>query len=46
LLGDSLDVVDVFTGCYQATHVPSHDRWIATVLPATLSINCFPGVKR
>jgi hypothetical protein len=30
------DIVDLFTDRYQATHVPSRDRRIATVLHATL----------
>jgi hypothetical protein len=29
-------IVDVFTGCYQATHVPSCNRCIAAVLHATI----------
>jgi hypothetical protein len=36
LPSDSPDVVDVFTDRYQATHVPSRDRCLATVLHATL----------
>jgi hypothetical protein len=32
LPSDSQGIFDVFTGRYQATHVPSHDRCIATVL--------------
>jgi hypothetical protein len=33
---DSSVIVDVFTGRYQATHVPSRDRCIATVIHATI----------
>jgi hypothetical protein len=29
-------IVDVFTGHYQATHVPSHNRCIATAIDATI----------
>jgi hypothetical protein len=36
LPSDSSGIVDVFTHRYQATHVPSRDRCIATVLHATL----------
>jgi hypothetical protein len=36
LPSDNLDTVDVFTGRYQATHVSSRDRCIATVLHVTL----------
>jgi hypothetical protein len=34
LPSESPDIFDVFTGSYQATHVPSRDRCIATVLYA------------
>jgi hypothetical protein len=33
---DSPDIVDVFTGRYQATYVPSRDRCIATILDAAI----------
>jgi uncharacterized membrane protein YozB (DUF420 family) len=36
LPSDSPDIVDVFTGRYQATHVPSRDRCLARVLQATI----------
>jgi hypothetical protein len=36
LPNDSSDIVDVFIGRYQATHVSSRDRCIATVLHATI----------
>jgi hypothetical protein len=39
LRSHSPDIVDVFTGRYQAMHVPSRDRCIATVLHATISYN-------
>jgi hypothetical protein len=35
---DSLDIAEMFTGRYQAMHVPSRDLCIATVLHATISI--------
>jgi hypothetical protein len=38
-----VDIVDVFTDRYQATHVPSRDRFIATVLHATVSTNHHTG---
>jgi hypothetical protein len=36
LPSDSPDIVDVLTGRYQATHIPSRHRCIATVLHATI----------
>jgi hypothetical protein len=36
LPGDNSDIVDRFSGSSQATHVPSHDRCIATDIQATL----------
>lgn len=37
LPSDSSDMVDVFTGRYQVTHVPLRDHCTATILYATLS---------
>jgi hypothetical protein len=36
LPSDISDIVDVFTGSYQATHAPSRDRCIATVIHVTI----------
>jgi hypothetical protein len=36
LPSDSPGIVDVFTGRYQATHVPSGDRCIATAISTTV----------
>jgi hypothetical protein len=36
LLSNISDTVDVFIGCYQARHVPSHECCIATVLYITI----------
>jgi hypothetical protein len=36
LPSDSPGIVDVFTGRYQAMHVPSHDRCKAAAVHATL----------
>jgi hypothetical protein len=36
LPSDSSDIVDLFTGRYQATHIPSRYRCIVTVLHATI----------
>lgn len=42
LPSDSSDIADVFTGRYQATHVPPSDCCTATALQATMSMNsCF-----
>jgi hypothetical protein len=41
LSSDSPDIADVFTGRYQATHVPSRDRCIATVLHTTILTRIF-----
>jgi hypothetical protein len=35
---DSPDIFDVFRGHYQATHIPYRDRYIATVLQATVCL--------
>jgi hypothetical protein len=35
-VGGCLDIVDVFTGRYQATHIPSRGRFTATALHATI----------
>jgi hypothetical protein len=32
LLSESPGIVDVFTGCYKATYIPSRDRCITAVL--------------
>jgi hypothetical protein len=37
LSSDSLGIVDVFSGRYQATHVPPRDRCIATAIHARIS---------
>jgi hypothetical protein len=36
LPSDSPGIVDVFAGSYQATHVPSRDRWVATAKHVTV----------
>jgi hypothetical protein len=36
LPSNSLDIVAVFTGHYQAMHIPSHGRCIAMVLHDTI----------
>jgi hypothetical protein len=36
LPSDSPDIVDIFTGRYESTHVPSRNRCIATVLHAAI----------
>jgi hypothetical protein len=36
LPSDSPGIVDVFTGRYQATHVPSRDHCIETAIQATI----------
>jgi hypothetical protein len=38
LPSDSPDILDVFIGRYQATHVPYHSRYIATVLQVIWNI--------
>jgi hypothetical protein len=45
-LAESMDIVDVFTGRYQATHVPSRDRCIATVLHATIYLTLLSQLRR
>jgi hypothetical protein len=45
LPSDSGDI-DVFTGHYQAMHVPSHRHCLAMVLHATVSLNCFHVTKK
>jgi hypothetical protein len=39
LPSDSPGIIDVFTGRYQATHVSTRDRCIATAIHATIILN-------
>jgi hypothetical protein len=39
LPSDSPGIVDVFSDCYQAIHVPSRDRCLATAIQATLFLS-------
>jgi hypothetical protein len=44
LSSDSPDIVDVFTGRYQTTNVPSRDLCIATVLHGTIQYLFIYGI--
>jgi hypothetical protein len=46
LPSDSPDIVDVFTGRYQATHVSSRDRCIATAPHATIYLTLLSQLRR